>query len=124
MGKRILVVDDDPGIRKILRLYLEHCHCVVETAEDGSEALGKLEQQTAFDGVLLDYAMPGGIDGLAVLHYIRRNRPSLPVIMMTGGPPNDVVPQALAGGARSCLLKPFGISELDHVVESWSRTAA
>lgn len=124
MSKRILVVDDDPGIRKVLQLYLEHCHCTVETAENGCEALDKLGQPTAFDGVLLDFAMPGGIDGMMVLHYIRRNRPSLPVIMMTGGPPQEVVPQALAGGAQSCLLKPFGIADLDHMVESWNRTAA
>lgn len=124
MSKRILVVDDDPGIRKVLQLYLEHCHCTVETAESGCEALDKLREPIPFDGVLLDFAMPGGIDGMMVLNYIRRNRPSLPVVMMTGGPSTEVVPQALAAGARSCLLKPFGISDLDHVVEYWSRTAA
>ena len=124
MSKRILVVDDDPGIRKVLQLYLEHCPCIVETAESGCEALDKLREPVAFDGVLLDFAMPGGIDGMMVLSHIRRHRPSLPVVMMTGGLPNDVVPQALAGGARSCLLKPFGIADLDHIVEYWSRTAA
>lgn len=123
MSKRILVVDDEPSVRRVLRMSLEYYGHTVETASDGSEALSKLAQ-TAYDGVLLDFAMPGGIDGLAVLQHIRRRHPALPVVMMTGGPANDVVTPALAAGARSCLLKPFGMVELHHAVENWFRTAA
>lgn len=119
---RILVVDDDPDLRSILQERLTYRGYRVETAENGHDALTKLDQ-TDFDGVLLDYLMPG-ITGLTVLQHIRQHRPLLPVVMMTGQTSSQVAAQARAAGARACLLKPFDQEKLEQVVQCWFGTAA
>ena len=119
---RILVVDDDPDLRGILQDRLTSRGYRVETAENGHDALTKLDQ-TDFDGVLLDYPMPG-ITGLTVLQHIRQHHPLLPVVMMTGQTSSQVPAQARAAGARACLLKPFDQGKLEQVVQCWFGPAA
>ena len=119
---RILVVDDDPDLRGILQDRLTSRGYRVETAENGHDALTKLDQ-TDFDGVLLDYSMPG-ITGLTVLQHIRQHHPLLPVVMMTGQTSSQVPAQARAAGARACLLKPFDQGTLEQVVQCWFGPAA
>ncbi len=119
---RILVVDDDPDLRSILQERLTYRGYRVETAENGHDALTKLDQAD-FDGVLLDYLMPG-ITGLTVLQHIQQHRPLLPVVMMTGQTSSQVAAQARAAGARACLLKPFDQEKLEQVVQCWFGTAA
>ena len=96
----ILVVDDDPDLRSVLQERLTYRGYRVETAENGHDALTKLDQ-AVFDGVLLDYMMPG-ITGVTVLQHIRQHRPLLPVVMMTGETSSQVPAQARAAGARAC----------------------
>lgn len=117
MRKRILLVDDNPTLRLLLQVRLEHNGYAVETAGDGREALTKVAVAN-YDGVLLDYRMPG-IDGLAVLHHIREHHPALPVVMMTGDTRSPVAHQALAAGAQACLLKPFDRLDLEKVIKRW-----
>ena len=102
---RILVVGDDPDLRSILQERLTSRGYRVETAENGHDALTKLDQAD-FDGVLLDYLMPG-ITGLTVLPHIRQHHPLLPVVMMTGQTSSQVAAQARPAGARASLLKPL-----------------
>lgn len=118
MSVHILVVDDDRSIRQLLKTCLEYFGCVVDTASNGQEAIVKLAERN-YRGVLLDYIMPGGMDGLAVLRLIRRSHPAVPVVMMSGNPPSDVVLPALAAGAQTCLLKPFDISQVEQIVQAW-----
>lgn len=122
LRRRILVVDDDPDLRSVLQDRLTYCGYGVETAENGHDALTKLGQ-SVFDGVLLDYSMPG-ITGVAVLQHIRQQRPLLPVVMMTGETSSQVMDQARAAGARACLFKPFDHGELVQVVQCWFGAAA
>ena len=89
----------------------------METAENGHHALTKLDE-LVFDGVLLEYLMPG-ITGVAVLQHIRQQRPLLPLVMMTGEISSHVTAQVHAAGARACLCKPFGQGELEQVVQCW-----
>lgn len=119
---RILVVDDDPDLRGILQDRLTSRGYRVETAENGHDALTKLDQAD-FDGVLLDYLMPG-ITGLTVLQHIRQHHPLLPVVMMTGQTRSQVPAQARAAGARACLPKPFDQGKLEQVVQCWFGPAA
>jgi len=112
--KRVLVVDDDPSVRIQLQLYLETLGLAVETAEDGQEALSKLEQ-IGYDAVVTDYSMPV-VNGLAVLKHIQEKYPSLLAIMMTGESDGQVVEEALASGARACLFKPFRPKDLGQVL--------
>ena len=80
-GLRILVADDDLGIRTSLAELLAEEGCVVSTACDGREALRQLEHQ-AFDLLLSDVAMPH-LDGHELFSQVRRGWPRLPVLMMT-----------------------------------------
>ena len=118
----ILVVDDDADLRSVLQERLTYRGYRVETAENGHDALTKLDL-AVFDGVLLDYMMPG-ITGVAVLQHIRQHHPLLPVVMMTGETSSQVPAQARAAGARACLLKPFDQGTLEQVVQCWFGTAA
>lgn len=122
LSRRILVVDDDPDLRSVLQERLTHCGYTVETAENGHDALTNLDQAD-FDGMLLDYMMPG-ITGMAVLQHIQQHCPLLPVVMMTGETSSQVAAQARAAGARACLLKPFDQEQLEQVVRRWFGTAA
>ncbi len=81
VGARILVVDDDLGIRQSLAEILRGEGCEVETAADGSEALSHLESKP-FDVVLSDVVMPK-MDGYELFCAVRERYPELPVLMMT-----------------------------------------
>jgi len=114
--KRILVVDDDPVLRGLLQEILEDRGHMVETAENGREALARLDH-AGYDAVLLDYIMPE-INGLAVLRHIRQHHPALPVVMMTGERGTQVAARSLlALGARACLFKPFNPRDLEQVLQ-------
>lgn len=122
LGKRFLVVDDDPVVRGSLQKYLEVNGCVVETAENGLEALTKLEQ-AEYDAMLLDYVMPV-VNGLTVLRHVQRNYPSLAVMILTGERFSEVAVQSLlAMGARACLFKPFEPLELEQVIQGLGETS-
>jgi len=106
----ILVVDDDPPIRRMLGRTLEAEGYAVESADDGGGALAAIER-SAPDLVVLDVALPG-LDGLAVLRRLRGKGLSLPVLLLTA---RDAVPDRVAGldaGADDYLVKPFATEEL------------
>ena len=114
MRKFVLVVDDDAAFRTLLKVRLRSTGYTVDTAETGWDGLIKLEHAD-YDVVLLDCMMPG-ITGLTVLQHIHARRPSVPVVMMTGNTSSQVVAQALAGGARACLVKPMNPVELEQAL--------
>lgn len=102
---RILIVDDEPTLRRMVRLTLEDAHEVFE-AEDGAAALAALPAQGPFDVVLLDQKMPG-LQGTDVLAEIRRLAPSTRVVMLTAHASLDLATTALTGGASHFLSKPM-----------------
>ena len=86
---RILVVDDQEGMRWLARRILEDCGCEVLTVSDGAAALGTLQfamlqPGSAVDLVLTDIEMPGG-DGYALGRELAARWPALPVVYMSGG---------------------------------------
>lgn len=119
MSKRILVVDDDPDIRQILRDRLASYGYSVETAIGGTEALDALRRET-YDGMILDIQLPG-IDGLEVLHQVRKIHPWMPVVLMTALEARENAIQSMREGAQALLLKPFDAAQLKQVVERWFR---
>lgn len=121
MSKHILVIDDDAGLRSLLKMRLERTGHRVDTAENGWDGLTKLER-AHYDVVLLDYTMPG-ITGLTVLQHIQARHLSVPVVMITGHGSSQVAAQALAGGARACLVKPVDRGELDQALQVCVGTA-
>jgi two-component system KDP operon response regulator KdpE len=108
-GERILVVDDEPQIRRAVRTALVGHGYIVDVAEDGEQALAQLGAHVA-DALVLDLVLPG-MDGLEVLRDVRRWS-RIPVIVLSArGQEQDKV-RALDCGADDYLTKPFGLDEL------------
>lgn len=107
---RILVIEDEPAIIRVLERGLKaHGHQVIG-AEDGEEGLLVVRTEPV-DLVLLDIALPG-LDGHEVLSRIRARRPDLPVLMLTARDDIENKVSALEGGADDYLTKPFAFREL------------
>ncbi len=109
-GDRVLVVDDDPPLRRMLRRTLEAEGFDVTVAVDGGAALVAAER-AAPDVIVLDVAMPA-LDGLAVCRRLRSKGLATPILMLTA---RDAVPDRVAGleaGADDYLVKPFAVQEL------------
>jgi two-component system KDP operon response regulator KdpE len=106
---RILVVDDEPGLRKVVRDGLERAGNEVETAVDGEEALGFLEEKD-FDLVVTDLTMPRK-GGLELVREIRRSSP-VPILVLTVRHEEREKVRLLDAGADDYVTKPFGIEEL------------
>ncbi len=85
MKKRVLVVDDEEGIRFLYKEELEEEGCEVILASDGEEALKHLDAASDIDLVLLDIKMPG-MDGVEVLRRIKEKSKDIPVILSTAYP--------------------------------------
>src|SRR6184192_471530 len=106
----VLVVDDDPPIRRMLERTFAAEGYRVEAAADGGEALAAVERAVP-DLLVLDVAMPG-IDGLAVCRRLRSRGLALPILLLTA---RDGVPERVAGldaGADDYVVKPFAPDEL------------
>jgi two-component system response regulator MprA len=106
----ILVADDDQKLLKMVRRTLIYEGFQVVTAENGREALAKLELEPP-DLLVLDWMMPE-LDGLELLHRLRRAGDEVPVLMLTARDAIEDRVQGLDGGADDYLVKPFAPSEL------------
>ena len=102
---RILVVDDEADIRDALEMVLRYEKHEVATAPDGDRALASIEKDPP-DVVLLDVKMPGR-DGIEILEEIRRRRPGLPVVMISGHADRTTGWEAARKGAFDFLDKPL-----------------
>ena len=107
--RRILVVDDEAPMRKLLATNLKASGYDVSAAADGAEALDLLEHHP-FDLLLLDLTLPGP-GGLRILETVRRNGQMPVMIVSARGQETDKV-TALNTGADDYLVKPFGMGEL------------
>lgn len=113
---RILVTDDEPGIRQSLSMYLRRLGYDVTEAETADEAVGLLNDHV-FDLVLSDIALPGTNNGIDLLTKVKASSPDVDVIMMTGHLDLDFAIDALKRGASDYFKKPFLFDELKHAVE-------
>ncbi len=107
---KILVVDDEPAMRRFLRTSLAaHGYQIVD-AENGGDALNLLDED-GVDALLLDLGLPD-MDGIEVLKTIRASGSSLPVIVLSSRAEETGKVKALDLGADDYVTKPFGIDEL------------
>jgi CheY-like chemotaxis protein len=111
---RVLVVDDDDEMRRLLRRSLESDGHRVTEQDRGAEALATLREGT-FDLVILDNRMPG-LSGLDLLPMLRREFPNLPVLLVTAFGGRQVAASALRLGAASYLEKPFRLGQLRDAI--------
>lgn len=118
---RILVVDDEERIRRLLKMYLEKEGYAIEEAEDGETAL-RLATTGEFDLILLDVMLPG-IDGIEVCTRLRQVK-ATPVIMLTakGEEMNRV--QGFEVGADDYVVKPFSPREVIYRVKAILRRSS
>jgi len=112
----VAVVDDESAVRKALARLLRSSSIDVEVFASGFEFVERLQAGT-WQVVLLDMHIPG-LSGFEVLERIRKERPDLAVIMITGYEGIDVRQRAYEAGAQGFLLKPFMYSELLEVVRA------
>jgi two-component system response regulator MprA len=118
---RILVVDDDRGVREALRRALALAGYEVQLAEDGEEALELLVQAVP-EAVVLDVGLPG-VDGLEVCRRVRRMGSRVPILVLTA---RDAVSDRIDGldaGADDYMVKPFDVGELQARLRALLRRA-
>lgn len=114
---RLLLVDDDEVVRESLRDFLRRLGHEVTERPDGESAVETVSREDAdFDIAFVDVRMPG-IDGLETLGALRRLRPELKVVLVTGHGTLDTAVEALRLGAEDFLRKPVNLSELEAVVD-------
>jgi DNA-binding NtrC family response regulator len=112
--KTLLIVDDDPRIRGLLTESLSDIGYHTLQAADGQEALDAIQEQE-IDCVIADIKMPE-VDGLTLLSRVKEERPSLPVVMITGLAYKQQKDQAASAGADGFLMKPFRLSKIEEVL--------
>jgi DNA-binding NtrC family response regulator len=119
---KILIVDDDSSIRKVLGFILEESGYEVRSAASGGEALGAIAKEPP-DLVLTDIKMPG-MDGIALLKQIRQIDDAIIVIVLTAFGSVETAVEAMKNGAADYLTKPISRDELTLTVEKTLRMRA
>lgn len=118
----ILVTDDDPDLRRVLRRTLDALGFRVVESSNGEQALREIEA-SRFDVVVLDVNMPG-IGGIQACRRIRRKAPGLQILMLTVRDREADKIEALDAGADDYITKPFSIPELAARLKSAVRRSA
>jgi two-component system response regulator AtoC len=119
---RVLVIDDDPGIREYLEALGARQGYQVSTAGDGESAIASLGESRP-DIVTLDAVLPG-MDGLETLRQLKKLTPDVPVIMLSGHGQARTIVEAMRLGASDFLRKPFEVEELELAFQKALETHA
>lgn len=114
---RILVVDDDEAVRAATAEYLAETGWEVRSASDGASALAIFETEDV-DVVVSDIVMPGGLDGVALVRELRRRRPALPIVLVSGWAASV---QEAADLGVEVLNKPYPMGALDEAIRRANR---
>jgi CheY-like chemotaxis protein len=109
--KSVLVVDDEPAVRNLVHALLTQIGHRVEMAGNAQEALGKIENHE-FDLVFTDFLMPG-MKGDELAREIRKRRPGMPVVLLTGRHPEHSSPEI-----SRVLAKPFSRDDLHETIRA------
>ncbi|NOZ26629.1 MAG: response regulator [Chloroflexi bacterium] len=119
MGKRILVIDDEPDLVHLVSIFLGAAGFEVIGADNGREGIEKIEQVSP-DLVICDMVMPN-MDGIETVKAIRANprTRSLPVIMLSARGQTEDVNRALTAGANDYIIKPFRGAEIVEMVKRY-----
>jgi two-component system response regulator RpaA len=119
MNKRVLVVEDDSAVNRLICRYLEQRGgFVCDSATSAAQCLSKLELDSQPDLILMDLELPD-LDGVTLCDRIRRANigATIPVVVITGYQQAERLDELKAAGAVACLLKPFSPRELLQLVQ-------
>ena len=124
MSLSVLVVDDEPMTRNLLRMILSHAGYAIYEAEDGLDALEKVKNH-APDLVILDVMMPV-MDGIDVCRAVRGDAATadLPIIMLSAYANSEAVEDSMKAGANKYLTKPISRKKLLEEVNALLATTA
>ena len=120
--KTALIVDDEPVVRSGISRIVTHMGLKPADASDGKEAIAKMSD-TYFDIIFLDVRMQG-MGGMEVLGWIKDNNISSLVVMITGVTEPDVIIQAMKMGAFDYLAKPFGVDDIENIIQRAEKASA
>ena len=115
---RVLVVDDEPSIRKLVNLTLTKAGYEVVEAQDGEQAIKVLNSEDnplMVDTILCDIRMPK-VNGIEAIAYFRAQYPTVPIVVMTGYPDVDLAVSLMRQGVLDYLVKPVSKDELLTVI--------
>jgi DNA-binding NtrC family response regulator len=118
-GARVLVVDDEEGVRKSLKTVLEEKGCLVDTAENGQEAIAKSKTRF-YNLALIDIRLPD-MDGVKLLTSMSDTTPKMVKIIITGYPSLENAIEAVNKGADGYIVKPFAMEQLLDTVKEYLR---
>jgi DNA-binding NtrC family response regulator len=113
---RILVVDDEDSIRKVLKTILEEKGYCVDTAESGEEAISK-SKNSVYNLALIDVRLPD-IEGTELLKAIEETTPNMVKVIVTGYPSLQNAITAVNNGADAYILKPFKVEKVLQTIEA------
>lgn len=108
--KRILIVDDEEGYRKVLSNSLTDLGFEITVAANGFEALKEIKREK-YTVILLDMKMPG-IDGIELLEQIRKEHLFSYIVIITAYTYEDLAREAISKGAKKVIRKPFSMDEI------------
>ena len=114
MHGKILIVDDQKGVRRLLEELFKKEGWEVRIAGDGVEAINSVREVVP-DLIIMDCKMPN-MNGLEATQAIMLNNPDIPIIMMTAYGEIEVVKQAQDAGVKRCISKPFDLLTLRDMV--------
>ena len=114
-ASRILVIDDEESIRRTISMTLEHAGYVVDTAENGKQAIKKAEANF-YNLALIDIRLPD-MEGTELLTALRGTTPKMVKIMLTGYPALENAVKAINKGVDAYLIKPVNTDELLAIIK-------
>jgi DNA-binding NtrC family response regulator len=120
MGKKILIVDDEKGIRELFAEVLRRAGHTVVMAPDGMSGV-EVARSGDIDIAFLDIKMPG-LNGVETLKEVRGASPQTKVVMITGYARDELVNEALKMDVFACLAKPFSVRDVVDLVKLLSES--
>lgn len=118
MTKHILIVEDQPDIRKLVRMALAHAPYEIHEATDGASGL-QMAEMLRPDLVLLDVMMPGELNGLKVCQRIKQSARlrSMAIVLLTARGQHEDIAEGMRAGCDAYIVKPFSPLALSEMVE-------
>jgi two-component system response regulator PilR (NtrC family) len=116
LSKRILIVDDEPGMRRMLEVMLRRAGFEVTALDGGAAAVEHIARADPYDLVITDLVMPA-VGGLEVLSQAKRRDPATEVVVITAYATTEAAVEAMRRGAYDYVQKPFSVDEMGVTVE-------